>query len=132
MLEYENYKKNKFIEENIYKLGEKMSKTQVKKLDRIEKSLTDNIAMIESILEGLKSDFNYIKNMPDCSVEKEKVVNIDFNAKLPSFVEVVRRLENLEQIVSFKTSIIELLEFRINNINQKLKLIDIKNDLIND
>jgi len=132
MLEYENYKKNKFIEENIYKLGEKMNKSQVKKFARIEKSLTDNIAMIESILEGLKSDFNYIKNMPDCSVEKEKVVNIDFNAKLPTFVEVVRRLENLEQIVSFKTSIIELLEFRINNINQKLKLIDIKNDLIND
>lgn len=119
------------LEKEIYKLGEKMNKPQTKKLDRIEKSLIDNIAIIESILEGLKSDFNYIKNMPDCSVEKEKVVNIDFNAKLPSFVEVVRRLENLEQIVSFKTSSIEVLEFRINNINQKLKLIDIKNDLIN-
>ena len=114
MLEYENYKKNKFIEENSYKLGEKMNKPQTKKLDRIEKSLTDNIAMIESILEGLKSDFNYIKNMPDCSVEKEKGVIVDnqliseneltkyyadirtANISLPSFVEVVHRLKKLE------------------------------------
>jgi archaellum component FlaC len=87
------------LEKEIYKLGEKMNKSQVKKFARIEKSLTDNIAMIESILEGLKSDFNYIKNMPDCSVEKEKVVNIDFNASIPSFVEVVERLERLEKYV---------------------------------
>ena len=49
------------LEKEIYKLGEKMNKPQVRKFDRIEKSLNDNIAMIESILEGLKSDFNYIK-----------------------------------------------------------------------
>jgi hypothetical protein len=73
-----------------------VNKPQVKKLDRIEKSLTDNIAIIESTLEGLKSDFNYIKNMPDYSVEKEKEINIDFNVNLPSFVEVVNRLKKLE------------------------------------
>jgi len=102
------------LEKEIYKLGEKMNKPQTKKLDRIEKSLTDNIAMIESILEGLKSDFNYIKNMPDCSVEKEKGVIVDnqliseneltkyyadirtANISLPYFVEVVNRLKKLE------------------------------------
>ena len=111
MLEYENYKKNKFIEKNSYKLGEKMNKPQTKKLDRIEKSLTDNIAMIESIFEGLKSDFNYIKNMTDCSVEKEKGIKfavIDIKDSLPSFVEVVRRLEKLEEHVK---SIDEKLSF---------------------
>lgn len=81
------------------------------KLDRIEKSLTDNIAMVESILEGLKSDFNYIKNMPDCSVEKKKVVNIDFDATLPSFVEMVRRLENLER----RSEELEIITEVINN-----------------
>jgi len=112
MLEYENYKKNKFIEENSYKLGEKMNKPQTKKLDRIEKSLTDNIAMIESILEGLKSDFNYIKNMPDCSVEKEKGIKIDIKDNLPSFVEVVRRIEKLEHGVEELEIITEVINNR--------------------
>ena len=47
-----------------------LDKQEVKKLNRVEKSLICNIARIESILEGLKADFNYIKNMPDNCVQK--------------------------------------------------------------
>mgnify|MGYP003333552968 CR=1 FL=1 len=36
MLEYENYKKNKLIEENINKLGERMYKPEIKKLELVE------------------------------------------------------------------------------------------------
>lgn len=74
-----------------------LDKPEVKKLDRIEKSLNDNIAIIESILESLKSDFNYIKNMPDNCVQKSNWDdNQEFNNEIPSFVEVVTRLEELE------------------------------------
>jgi len=92
-----------------------MNKPQTKKLDRIEKSLTDNIAMIESILEGLKSDFNYIKNMPDCSVEKEKGIKfatIDVKDTLPSFVEMVRMLGKLENRIEELEIITEVINNR--------------------
>ena len=74
-----------------------LDKPEVKKLDRIEKSLNDNIAIIESILEGLKSDFNYIKNMPDNYVQKSSCDDNQYIGKeIPPFAEVVNRLEKLE------------------------------------
>ena len=74
-----------------------LDKLEVKKLDRVERSLICNIARIESILEGLKSDFNYIKNMPDNCVQKSSCDDNQYIGKeIPSFVEVVTRLEELE------------------------------------
>lgn len=76
-------------------MGEKINKPQI--YVRVEKSLIENIAKIESILESLKSDFNYIKTIPDCSEEINTA-----KVSLPSFVEVVRRVEKLEYIINNK------------------------------
>lgn len=92
----ENFKKN-------------LDKPEVKKLDRIEKSLNDNIARIESILEGLISDFHYIKNMPDNCVQKSSIddnlmeeLEIKLNCKaikVLSLEEVTIEFEKLKLVI---------------------------------
>ncbi len=98
-----------------------LDKPEVKKLNRIEKSLNDNIARIECILEGLKSDFNYIKNMPDNCVQKssfdDKIMEeleIKFAGKpikILSLEEVTIEIEKLKLVIDKLEKRVEELEF---------------------
>jgi hypothetical protein len=59
-------------------------------MERSYELISNYMVKIEELLEELKSDFNWLKNISD--IEKEFSRN-----SLPSFVEVVNRLKKLEK-----------------------------------
>ena len=101
MLEYENHKKNKLIEENINKLGERMYKPEVKKLELVEKILHEYLTKIERARGNLISNFYSVKgNIQECVQKSSCDDNQYIGKEIPSFVEVVNRVVELEKIVN--------------------------------